>query len=117
MMRLAADENFNFHIVRGIRRQYPDIDIVAVQEAGLAGADDPDVLEWAADADRVLFTHDVQTMTRFAWERVANGQSMPGLFEVDPNLGIGPAIEELVLIATCGEANEFENRVHYLPWS
>ena len=48
MLRLAADENFNYDIVRGLRRRRPDLDIVRVQEAGLSGAVDPDVLEWAA---------------------------------------------------------------------
>ena len=40
MLRLAADENFNADIVRGLRRRFPDIDVVRVQDAGLSGADD-----------------------------------------------------------------------------
>jgi hypothetical protein len=41
VLRLAADENFNRDIVRGLLRRKPDLDIVRVQDAGLAGADDP----------------------------------------------------------------------------
>ena len=63
MLRFAADENFNNDIVRGLRRRKPELDIVRVQEAGLSGAVDPDVLEWAAREGRVLLTHDVATMT------------------------------------------------------
>jgi hypothetical protein len=59
MLALAADENFNNDIVRGALRRKPDLNIVRVQDAGLSGADDPDVLEWAAQQRRVLFTHDV----------------------------------------------------------
>ena len=62
MLRLAADENFNHDIVRGIIRRNAQIDIVQVQTAGLAGADDPTVLEWAAQAGRVLLTHDAATI-------------------------------------------------------
>jgi hypothetical protein len=36
MIRLAADENFNNDIVRGIIRRDPTIDIVRVQDAGRA---------------------------------------------------------------------------------
>ena len=41
MLRLAADENFNNDIVRGLLRRKPDSDIVRVQDADLSGADDP----------------------------------------------------------------------------
>ena len=54
MLRFAADENFNNDIVRGLRRRKTNLDIVRVQEAGLSGAVDPDVLEWAAREGRVL---------------------------------------------------------------
>jgi predicted nuclease of predicted toxin-antitoxin system len=69
MLKFAVDENFNMHIVNGVLRRLPDVDIVRVQDAGLAGTDDPDVLEWAAGEGRVLLTHDVNTLTGFAYER------------------------------------------------
>ena len=50
MLRLAADENFNGDIVRGLVRRNPKLDIVRVQDVGLSGADDPSVLQWAAEA-------------------------------------------------------------------
>jgi predicted nuclease of predicted toxin-antitoxin system len=65
-MRLAADENFNNDIVRGLLRRKPDLDIIRIQEAGLSGATDPVVLEWAAAENRLLLTHDVTTITRHA---------------------------------------------------
>ena len=70
MLRLAADENFRYAIVRGLRRRNPSIDIVRIQDAGLMSADDPTVLEWAAQAFRVLLTHDVTTITAHAYERL-----------------------------------------------
>jgi hypothetical protein len=50
MIAFAADENFNYDIVRGLRRRLPDVDVISVQESGLTGADDPTILEWAARA-------------------------------------------------------------------
>jgi hypothetical protein len=40
------------------------------------------VLAWAAEQQRILLTHDVATITAFAYERVRTGKSMPGVFEV-----------------------------------
>jgi len=48
MLRLAADENFNNDILRGLLRRVSDMDIVRIQDVGLSGADDSTVLEWAA---------------------------------------------------------------------
>ena len=56
MLRLAADENFNGDIVRGLLRRNPKLDIVRVQDVGLSGADDPSVLQWAAEQGRIIVT-------------------------------------------------------------
>src|ERR1700704_6583919 len=101
MLSLAADENFNMHILNGILRRLPDADIRSVQDAGLAGADDLTVLDWAAKEGRVLLTHDVNTLTGFAYERIASGLPMPGVFEVPLSVPIGIAIEEIILLIEC----------------
>ncbi len=76
MLRFAADENFNRNIVRGLLRRMPEVDIVCIQDVGLCEADDPTILEWVANENRVLLTHDVSTMTRYAYERVESGLPM-----------------------------------------
>jgi hypothetical protein len=115
MLRLVADENFNNDILRGVRRRNPAVDLVRVQDEGLSGADDPAVLEWAAQAGRVLLTHDVSTMTRHAYDRVRQGQPMPGVFEVSRQVPIGVAIEEILVLAECSLPGEWEGQVRYLP--
>src|SRR3990172_556373 len=82
MLRLAADENFNGDIVRGLVRRNPKLDIVRVQDVGLSGADDPSVLQWGADQGRIIVTHDISTLAKHAFDRIAAGQPMPGVFEV-----------------------------------
>jgi uncharacterized protein DUF5615 len=115
MLRLAADENFNNVIVRGVLRRNPEIDIVRVQDVGPAGADDPTVLEWTAQEGRILLTHDRATITKYAYERVHAGLPMPGVIEVSRAVPIATAIEDILLIAECSEANEWEGIIHYLP--
>ena len=115
MVRFLADENFNTQIVRGVLRRNPDIDIVRVQDVNLSGADDPTVLAWAAEKGRIVLTHDVATMTTFAYQRIQAELSMPGLFEVSRRVPVGLAIEEIILIAECSIEGEWEGQVRFLP--
>ena len=115
MLRLAADENFNDAIVRGVLLRRPDLDLVRVRDAGLSGADDPAVLEWAAREGRVLLTHDVATMTHHTYKRVRASLAMPGVFEVSSKVTIGEAIDDILLLAECSVEGEWEGQVRYLP--
>ena len=115
MARFLADENFNNQIFRGVLRQSPNIDIVRVQDVDLSGADDPAVLAWAAQEGRIVLTHDVATMTTFAYQRIQAGLSMPGLFEVSRRVPVGLAIEEIILVAECSLEGEWEGQVRFLP--
>ena len=115
MLRLAADENFNGDIVRGLLRRQPDLDLLRVQDALPSGKDDPSVLEWAAGERRVLLTHDVTTMTRHAYDRVRAGQPMPGIFEVSRFVPMARAIEDILLLAECSLDGEWEGQMRHLP--
>lgn len=107
MISFGADENLDGAIVRGILRRDPAVDILRLQDAGLAGVEDPQVLEWAAREGRVLLTHDVATITAHAYERVREGEEMPGVIEVVAKVAIGQAIEDILLIAECSLEGEW----------
>ena len=115
MIPLAIDENFNNDVVRGLLRRRPGLDLLRVLDAGLARADDPTVLAWAAAQGRVLISHDVSTITKHAYDRVTAGQPMPGVFEVPRRVPLAQAIEDLLIIAECSEPGEWEGQVRYLP--
>jgi len=115
VIRLAADENFNNHVVRGLLLRKPGIDIICIQDVGLSGKDDPTILEWAAREKRILLAHDVETITYFAYNRVEAGLAMPGVFIMSQDIAISHIIEDLLLIIESNEADEWENRVFFLP--
>ncbi|TRU30645.1 MAG: hypothetical protein EWV80_01690 [Microcystis aeruginosa Ma_QC_B_20070730_S2] len=115
-MKLLADENFDNTIVRGLLRHKPDIDIVRVQDVGLSGKADPIILEWAAQEDRILLTHDVATITLYAYERVAEYKPMPGVIEISVNAPIGRVIKDILLLLECSLEGELEGQIHYLPF-
>ena len=113
MLRLLSDENFNGEIVRGLLRAQPGLDLVRVQDVGLLSADDPSILDWAADNARILLTHDRATMPACAYNRASNQEPMPGIFVVDDRAALGPTIDDILLFALCSEDGEWEGQVLY----
>jgi hypothetical protein len=114
-MRFLVDENFNNDILHGLQNRTPDIDVVRVQDTEVYQADDPQLLEWAAQQDRILLTHDVQTIPGYAYERVVAGLPMPGIIEVSTQIGIGEAVEALCILIGAGTPTDFENQVRFVP--
>lgn len=115
-MQFAADENFNNDILRGVLRRYPELDVVRIQDTDVYEAEDAAVLEWAAQAGRILLTHDTRTMPDFAYARVREGKLLPGVFVVDDQAPAGQVINDLLIILGASDVNEWENRVIYLPF-
>lgn len=115
MLRLLADENFNNDIVRGVRRRMPSVDILRVQDVALSGVDDPTVLERAAGEGRVLLTHDVATMTRYAYDPGSARLGIPRVFEVGRHFAVGVAIDEIVLLASCSLDGEWVDQFAIFP--
>ena len=116
MLKFLADENFDNTIVRGLFRRNLKLDILRVQDVGLSGKDDPTVLEWAAQEGRILLTHDVATITRYAYDRVRQNQPMPGVIEISTDAPIGRVIEDILVLVECSQDGELEGQVQYLPW-
>ncbi len=114
-MRLLADENFHGDVLDGLRRAAAELDILRVQDTEIYQAPDPLVLEWAARENRILLTHDVKTMTLYAYERIRNGWYMPGVIEVRQRLPIGQAIEELLVVLLTSKPGELVDKIIYIP--
>ncbi len=115
MLRLLADENFNGDIVRGLLLRQANLDLVRVPDVGLAGADDPEILAWAAENNRIVLTHDRATMSDHAYERMATGGVVAGVFILNDRLPVGRAIEEILLLAECTEQAEWIGRAVHVP--
>lgn len=76
---------------------------------------DPEVLAFAAEQRRVLVSHDVGTMPAHFLAFTNAGKHSAGVFLVSQSLDVGTAIEELLLIWLASEAQEWENRLVWLP--
>lgn len=115
MIRFLADENFNGRVLKGLQREYPEVDVIRVQDTSHYQKSDPEVLEWAAAEHRVILTHDTTTMIPFAEQRIAAGLPMSGMVAFPDKLPIGKAIADLLLILIASTEREWENRIERLP--
>jgi Domain of unknown function (DUF5615) len=116
VIRLLADENFNGDILRGLRRRVPAIDAPRIQDVGLRGADDEEVLEWATAEGRLVLTHDVSTLVGFAWKRVASGRRHSGVIAISQQGPVGAVVTDLVLLAECSTDEEWMDRILFIPF-
>jgi hypothetical protein len=110
-IKFLADENLRQAIVLGLRRREPSVSFLRSFQAG---ADDLALLQIAANEGRILVSHDVRTMPRHFGQFIA-GQSSPGLILVPQKLELRTAIEELLIIWLASQAEEWVNRICYLP--
>ena len=110
-----ADQNFNEDILTGLLRLDPMIQVVRARQIQLQEAIDPDVLAYAADEDLLVISHDFKTMPAHAYSLMRQGLPMRGLLLIKQTDPIGPPIDSLFLIWSASEAEEWINRVIYLP--
>ena len=115
MLRLLSDQDFDHDILRGLRLRLPDLNAVTARQAGLDRKPDPEVLAWAATQGRIVVTHDRNTMTRFAYDRVRDSQAMPGAFVISREMPVGKAIADLKVLLECSEEVEWDGLVVFLP--
>lgn len=113
MLSILIDENVDGRIVRGLLRRNPALSLPGVCDFGLTSAADPLVLSVAAKERRVVVTHDVRTMTRFALDRMNAGELMPGLIVVPKWLSLVEAIDDLEIVIECLSQAECESQIIY----
>lgn len=109
-----ADADLNGILVKAVLRREPGIDFETAEAAGLPGLSDKDVLASAARSGRLLATHDRKTMPRHFAEFIAT-QPSAGVLIVPQKLPVAHVVEDLILIWTASEAEEWVNRIYALP--
>jgi hypothetical protein len=113
-VRFQADADLNQIILLATVRKEPPVDFQTAPAAGLPGVADPEVLARAAKDSRVLVTHDRKTMSRHFSEFITR-EASPGLIVIPQSLSVAAAVEDLILIWSATEAEEWVNRIGFLP--
>ena len=115
MLRWLADENFNGYILDAWLRESPLADIVTARSEGLMGYPDPALLAWAAEHERVLLNHDVNTIPKFAYERISQDVPVMGVFIVLSGCKIHEVVGSLMLIDSSSDTLDWNSQITYLP--
>jgi hypothetical protein len=113
-LRFQADADLDARVIRGLKRVAPRIDIRTAAASGLRGLSDAAVLRKSAVDGRVLVSQDRKTMPRH-FEEFIKAETSPGMILLRGGIPIGSAIDELVLIWDASEAEEWVNRLVWIP--
>ena len=112
--RFQADEDLNQRIVLGLRRREAAIDFRDAHDGLVIGASDATVLRLAAEAGRILVSHDRKTMPANL-ARFVESYSSPGVIIVSQELDLGAAIEDLLIIWAASDTEEWRNQLGFVP--
>jgi predicted nuclease of predicted toxin-antitoxin system len=79
------------------------------------GSEDPTLLRWAEREQRILVTHDPDTMPRHLADHLAAGQHSPGVFMLRPHSTLPQIVSFLQDAAYASEPEEWQDRVQFIP--
>ena len=114
-IRFQADADLNFDIVRAVRQQEPAVDFASAGDAELRGVSDPEILERAATANRVLVSHDRRTMLSHFRNYLTAGKSSPGLLIVSQDAPVRLVVESIIVLWSVSDYDELRDQAYHLP--
>jgi hypothetical protein len=79
------------------------------------GSPDPDILIWAEQNQRILISHDLNTMPGHLAAHLHAGRYSPGVFLLRPNSSLPQVVALLALVAHQSAAVDWENRCEFIP--
>lgn len=113
-LRFQADAALNQIILHAVVRREPALDFQTAAAAGLTGIHDPLVLALAAREGRVLVTHDQKTIPQH-FAAFITTETSPGVLIIPQRLPVTTAVEDLLLIWSTMDAEEWRNTIRFLP--
>jgi hypothetical protein len=105
-IRFLADNDLRNSIRTGVLRHEPSVDFLSANAASLHGLSDLEVLRVAAAQNRLLVSHDENSMPAHFRDFIT-GNSSPGLLMVPQGAPAARVIESIVLIWIASESEEW----------
>jgi hypothetical protein len=91
------------------------VDVLTAQTDGTAQLDDASLLDRARQMGRVLFTRDNDLLAEAASRQRAGIPFAGVIYAHQLRVTIGQCVQDLEIIAKCGEPADLANRVEHLP--
>lgn len=110
---LYMDEHIRRAITIGLRLR--GVDVLTVQEDGLAGTPDLVLLERATQLQRVLFSQDQDFLIEANRRQTESIAFSSVIYASQLSVSIGDCIRDLEIIAQAAEPKDLANSILYLP--
>ena len=116
-IRYLLDENTDPLFRAELLRREPALVVWRVDDPGAppSGTSDPVILEWCEENGFILVTNNRKSMPGHLYDHLARGRHTPGVLELNPNMGVGETIDELLLIWSASTPDEYQDLLLYLP--
>lgn len=92
-----------------------EVDVLTAQEDQTRESSDPDLLDRASELGRIFVTQDADLLIEASVRQRTGGSFVGIIYAPQTGITIGQCVENLELIAKTTEAEEWVNRVDYLP--
>ncbi|MCB0194661.1 MAG: DUF5615 family PIN-like protein [Anaerolineae bacterium] len=116
-VRYLLDEHVDPLYRTELLKREPSMTIwrIGILGAPPKGTLDPDILRWCEENAFILVTNNRKSMPRHLQDHLDEGRHVPGIFELNPKMGVGETIEELLMIWAASQPDEYRDRIIYLP--
>ena len=111
------DENLPPKLKSAVLHLQPEIDILRVGDANAPplGTLDPEIISYLESSQRLLVTDNRKSIPGHLEEYWATGGQIWGLFWVRPSASLGRWAEEIVIVWETSEAEEWIDKLDWIP--
>jgi hypothetical protein len=116
-IRYLLDENVNPILRAALLVQDSNLTVwqVGMPGAPKFGMPDAEILIWCEENKFILLTHNRKSMPVHLQEHLALNRHANGIFILNENMSVSEIVDELLLIASASELEEYLDLIRYLP--
>ena len=117
-LQYLLDEHMSPRLKAALLRLDPSIAVTSIGDPDMPalGTKDPDILHFVEQQQQILVAQDYRTLPGHAADHLATGGQHWGIFLVRAGSGIGETAQILYEIWACTEAEEWINRIEWIPF-
>ena len=116
-IRDLLDENTPHAIGDQLRLLQPRLTIQKVGDelSPPLGTPDPELLLWLEREGYCLITRNRRSMPEHLSQHLADGRHVPGIFLLRPGARLGSSIDDLLLIHSAAQAEDYRDMITHVP--
>ena len=115
--RFLLDEDMDPEVRVQLQKKQPKIEVVVIGDPGVPPKSTPDpiILKWIEHNNYILVTNNRRTMPEHFGNHLKTGGQVPGILIFRKKYAIRPILEMLEMIWVASDAEEYRNKIEYLP--